>query len=90
MTWYLYVIHFDKKYKHAGHYTGIAINPEQRFVEHCKGTGARLTEVVSGQQINMRLSILKRFRGFSKAHLEEKRLKKWNNARKYCSICKGI
>lgn len=88
MKWHLYVIHFDTKYKHAGHYTGIAINPTERFEAHCKGRGARLTEIAAGNNINMRISILKSFNGFSKAHKEEKRHKNLGGARRYCPICK--
>ncbi len=31
MSWKLYVIHFDRPYKHAKHYTGIAIDVEKRM-----------------------------------------------------------
>ena len=34
MSWKVYVIHFDKPYKHAKHYTGIAIDVDKRMKEH--------------------------------------------------------
>jgi len=44
----VYLIHFDRPYKHAQHYIGYCEegNLEERFDRHKHGTGARLLQVV--------------------------------------------
>lgn len=87
-TWKLYVIHFNTPYKHAKHYTGIALDVEKRITEHRKGTGARLTQVLKENNIDFSYTIIKEFNTFSEAHLEERRLKRIvKNACRYCPIC---
>ena len=89
MTWKVYVIHFDKPYKHAKHYTGIAINVEKRMKEHRGGYGSRLMQVLKENNIGFRYNIIAEYPSFSDAHAEEKRLKtKVKQPKKYCPICK--
>ena len=42
----VYLLHFDSRYVHAGHYIGFTTDLEARLVEHQTGRGARLMEVV--------------------------------------------
>lgn len=87
--WFLYIIHFKEKYKHAQHYVGIAQNVEDRFAEHMAGRGARLLQVVREAGIKIEAcSTIKEFSDFSSAHLAEKKLKATNNTKRYCPICK--
>lgn len=88
-TWKLYVLHFDKPYKHAKHYTGIAKNVLKRIALHKNGTGARLTQVLKENEISFRYNIIKEFPNFSEAHAYEKYLKtKIKKPQNYCPICK--
>lgn len=89
-TWKVYVIHFDTPYKHAKHYTGIAINVPKRIKEHRGGYGARLLQVLKEHNIDFQYAIINQFENFSEAHAEEKRLKdKVKQPKRYCPFCKG-
>jgi predicted GIY-YIG superfamily endonuclease len=46
-----YLIHFDQRYAHAGHYLGSTHDLDARLAEHRAGRGARLMEVVTGAGI---------------------------------------
>ena len=41
-----YLIHFQDRYHHAGHYLGSTDNLARRIAEHQAGRGARLMEVI--------------------------------------------
>lgn len=52
-----YLIHFDRRYRHAGHYTGWTEKPIlARFAEHLSGTGAVLTRAVVRAGIGMKVA----------------------------------
>lgn len=90
-TWKVYCIHFDKPYKHAKHYTGIAINVEERMKEHRSGRGSRLLAVLKENNIGFSYSVIGEYPDYSTAKAEEKRLKdKVKKAERYCPICKGV
>jgi predicted GIY-YIG superfamily endonuclease len=42
----VYLIHFDKAYKHARHYIGFTDDVQRRMVEHASGQGARILRIV--------------------------------------------
>src|SRR5690348_17032605 len=42
----VYLLHFDRPYRHARHYTGWTCDLEGRLIDHANGHGARLTQVV--------------------------------------------
>lgn len=89
--WNVYVLHFDRAYKHAKHYTGITNDFENRMEEHKKGQGARLTQVIKEANIGFKCVILSEWNTFSEAKSEEKRLKKRvKQPQRYCLICKEI
>jgi len=90
ITWSVYILHFNTKYKHAGHYLGIAINPLERFKQHCIGQGARLTQIVSNNKIGMQQYVISKHKGFSRTHKEEKRLKRVAHPERICPECKMI
>ena len=88
MSWKLYVIHFDRPYKHAKHYTGIAIDVEKRMKEHSGGYGAKLMKAIKENNIGFRYNIIGEYPDYSSAKSEEKRLKtKVKQPKKYCPIC---
>lgn len=80
----VYLLHFDKPYKHAMHYIGWAENLDKRIAHHRNGTGARLMQVLKAAGI-----------GFSIAHVWpdqdktfERKLKNRGSAKRFCPCCK--
>jgi hypothetical protein len=51
-----YLIHFDRRYRHAGHYLGWTTDLDARLEAHRTGRGARLMEVVTGAGITWHLA----------------------------------
>jgi predicted GIY-YIG superfamily endonuclease len=47
----VYLLHFDRPYKHARHYLGWALDLEKRLDNHLNGTGARLLKVITEEGI---------------------------------------
>lgn len=41
----IYLLHFNPRYRHAGHYLGWASDLDRRLEAHRTGAGARLTQV---------------------------------------------
>jgi len=51
----VYLIHFDRPYKHARHYLGSAKDLDARVEHHRRGTGAHLLRVVNQAGIGWRV-----------------------------------
>lgn len=83
----VYLIHFDRRYRHAGHYTGWTEGElEARLSEHRAGTGARLMEVIKAAGIGW--TVARTWEGTR--HLE-RALKRRGGAARHCPICrKGV
>lgn len=81
----VYLLHFERRYEHAGHYTGWAKNIEMRLDEHNRGQGARLTAVVKAAGIGW--TVAKTWPGASRTF--ERQLKNRGGAAKYCPICQN-
>lgn len=47
----IYLIHFEKPYKHARHYLGYTNDLEKRLARHRNGNGARLIDVINNAGI---------------------------------------
>lgn len=56
--YYVYLIHFHERYKHAGHYLGSTCCLDARLYAHEHGYGARLMEVVTEAGITWSLARL--------------------------------
>jgi len=52
----VYLLHFDRPYRHARHYLGWATDPDARLTRHAAGEGARLLEVVHAAGIGWTLA----------------------------------
>jgi predicted GIY-YIG superfamily endonuclease len=53
----VYLLHFDSRYKHAGHYIGfVESDLKQRISEHERGLGANLVRVVRAAGIDFSLA----------------------------------
>jgi hypothetical protein len=80
-----YLLHFDQRYEHAGHYTGFAEGSGllKRLGEHQGGRGARLLAVITQAGIGFRLA--RTWPGVTRAR--ERQLKNQGGASRYCPIC---
>jgi predicted GIY-YIG superfamily endonuclease len=81
----VYLLHFDQRYEHAGHYTGWAEDLDRRLAEHLGGRGARLIEVIVQAGIGLRLA--RTWPGVTRAR--ERQLKRQGGASRYCPICQA-
>jgi hypothetical protein len=86
----VYLLHFDQRYEHAGHYTGFAESSGaegsgllNRLGEHQQGRGARLVEVITQAGISFRVARL--WPGVTRAR--ERQLKAQGGASRRCPIC---
>jgi predicted GIY-YIG superfamily endonuclease len=80
----VYLIHFDRRYKHAGHYVGYANNIEGRVAHHRRGSGANLMRVVNEAGITW--SVARVWEGASRTF--ERRCKN-RAATMLCPVCSG-
>jgi predicted GIY-YIG superfamily endonuclease len=82
----VYLIHFDRAYKHARHYLGFSSSdsPDARIEQHRNGNGARLIDVVSMAGIEWDVSRV----WPDKDQAFERRLKSGRHVPRYCPICR--
>jgi len=78
----IYLLHFERPYRHARHYLGYAVDVEMRIHDHRRGNGARLTQVITQAGIGMIL-----VRTWDGDRNDERKLKRHNNAPRMCPIC---
>jgi predicted GIY-YIG superfamily endonuclease len=79
----VYLLHFDRRYAHAGHYIGSTDNLERRIYQHRKGRGARLMEVITQAGIDFTVS-----RTWEGDRKKERQLKNRGGASRLCPLCK--
>ncbi len=81
----VYLLHFEQRYEHAGHYTGHADDFGIRVTEQASGDSraARLLQVIAQAGIGFRVARL--WPGASKGY--ERSLKNSGGASRYCPIC---
>lgn len=87
---YVYLLHFEQKFKHAAHYLGSTINLEARLELHRVGSGARLMEVIAEHGISWHVSKIWQCESPEQARLLESRLKGWHHDGRLCPECKGM
>jgi predicted GIY-YIG superfamily endonuclease len=81
----VYLIHFERRLKHAGHYLGYCRSLDERLNQHRTGNGARLLEVIGQVGIGWRV-----VRTWTGDRGLERRLKNQKNTpRKLCPVCRG-
>jgi predicted GIY-YIG superfamily endonuclease len=79
----VYLLHFDRPYRHARHYTGWATDLDTRLAEHAAGRGARLLAVAHAAGIGWTLA---RTWPDTTRHTE-RALKHQGGASRRCPLC---
>ena len=78
----VYLLHFDRPYAHAKHYTGWTTNLDNRLAAHEAGRGARLLAVVAAHGIGWQLA-----RTWPGDRTRERCLKNQGGASRHCPLC---
>jgi predicted GIY-YIG superfamily endonuclease len=78
----IYLIHFDRPYRHARHYLGWAVDLDARLSEHAAGRGARLLAVVRDAGIGWQLA-----RTWTGTRTRERQIKTQGGASRCCPLC---
>jgi predicted GIY-YIG superfamily endonuclease len=78
----VYLLHFDRPYRHAAHYTGWTANLLQRLDAHADGRGARLLAVITDAGIGFTLA-----RTWPGSRAKERALKRQGGAARRCPLC---
>ncbi len=79
----VYLIHFQERYKHAGHYLGYSSSLEERIQAHRDNRGARLLEVVN--EVGIAWSVVRVW--LDGDYALEQQLKARHNSRLLCPRC---
>jgi predicted GIY-YIG superfamily endonuclease len=80
----VYLLHFDRPYRHARHYVGWASDLDGRLEHHRKGTGARLMAVIAAAGIGFVLA-----RTWPGDRTLERRIKNRHETPRLCPVCRG-
>lgn len=83
MTSVVYLLHFDRPYKHAQHYVGYAEDLARRLAHHASGSGANLMKVIKEAGIGFTLARV--WEGADRN--KERQIKNAGGGTKYCPIC---
>ncbi len=78
----VYLIHFDQRYKHAGHYCGWTNDLDARLAEHAAGRGARLMNVIKDAGITWRMA-----RTWDGTRTRERQIKTQGGLSRCCPEC---
>ena len=82
----VYLLHFDRSYRHARHYIGFTQNLEQRLAEHRAGRGSPLIAATIADGIDFQLAAV-----WKGDRHDERRLHRQKNTRaRLCPICAAI
>jgi len=81
----VYLIHFDRPYRHARHYIGSATNLGWRIHEHQTGNGSALMAAVARAGIGWRIA--RTWENIPRWH--EAKFHRQKNNPKLCPFCKG-
>jgi len=80
----VYLLHFEKPYKHARHYWGWALKVEARNTHHLNGTGGRLPAVVAAAGIAWEIAL-----AMPGDKNRERQMKNRGGASRLCPICRS-
>lgn len=79
----VYLIHFNKKLRHAQHYLGFADDVDKRIARHRSGRGARLLRALN--DLGIEWECVRRWDDGDRAF--ERKLKGLKNAKRLCPVC---
>jgi predicted GIY-YIG superfamily endonuclease len=83
LTGLVYLLHFDRPYRHAKHYTGFTHDLDARITAHITGEGARLLQVIQSHGIGWQVA-----RTWPGTRSTERALKRQGGASRRCPLCK--
>ena len=79
----VYLLHFDRSYRHARHYIGFTQNLDQRLADHRAGRGSPLIAAAIADGIDFQLAAI-----WAGDRHDERRLHRQKNTRaRLCPIC---
>ena len=78
----IYLLHFERPYRHARHYLGWTSDVPARLAEHAAGRGARLVAVINAAGIGWTLA-----RTWPGTRTRERALKNQGGASRRCPLC---
>ncbi len=78
----VYLLHFDRPYRHARHYCGWTSNLTARLAEHAVGRGARLLAVITDAGIGWTLA-----RTWPGTRARERQIKRQGGLSRCCPAC---
>lgn len=82
----LYLLHFEPRYEHAGHYLGFAESIERRVAEHLAG-GSRSSPLVrAAREAGCAVTLERVWLGGDRTL--ERRLKRQHNLARVCPACR--
>ena len=80
----IYLLHFDRSYRHVRHYLGYTENLEARLAAHRAGRGSQLVAAAVRDGIDFQLAAT-----WPGDRTEERRLHRYRNSpRRLCPICR--
>ncbi|MBV9709088.1 MAG: endonuclease [Chloroflexi bacterium] len=79
----VYLLHFERRYKHAGHYLGYTHDLATRLAQHRAGNGARLMEVITQAGIAWTVACV-----WEGGRDVEMQLKRWHSGVRLCPLCR--
>jgi predicted GIY-YIG superfamily endonuclease len=78
----VYLLHFERRYRHAGHYCGWTTDLPARLHEHAAGRGARLLAVITDAGIGWQLA-----RTWPGTRARERQIKRQGGLSRCCPVC---
>ena len=81
----VYLIHFDRPYKHARHYIGYAEEVDKRMIRHRAGTGCNLIRVI--QEAGIGWEVVRIWPEGDRTF--ERKLKERHRSADLCPCCRG-
>ena len=79
----VYLLHFDTKLGHAGHYIGFSADVTRRMREHKRGQKTKIMRAIRRAGIGFVLA-----RTWEGGREEERQLKARHNAPRLCPVCR--
>jgi len=88
VEYYAYLLHFQRRYFHAGHYLGATACLDARITLHQTGRGAKLLKAVVAAGITFELVRLWKGASWQEVHDIERTLKKRHDGPGLCPVCR--